>query len=164
MQVLSARTPHRLSQTRGKSDGREFKKEKVGFPYSNAAPRGCARRWRSQEAPCVVALQRGFGFTGEVQERKMSLKSFLSMQALASAMSQLKQIEAKFESHLAEDKAAITKEFEEAIAHWKALVAHLRTQADPATVANIDKGMDPHTAHQVAETNQQEPQRPAKTE
>lgn len=80
----------------------------------------------------------------------MSLKNFLGMQSLANAMSQLSQVEQKLAAHLAEEKDKITAEFEEAIAHFKEEIAHLRGKVDPAIVAHIDEGVDPHTAFQLA--------------
>lgn len=84
----------------------------------------------------------------------MSLKNFLSMQSLASAMSTLKQLEQKLAQHLAEERDVITKEIEEAIAHFKAEIEQLRGKVEPAVVANIDAGMDPHTAFVSAQATE----------
>jgi hypothetical protein len=81
----------------------------------------------------------------------MSLKSFLSMQHLAALMSQVKQIEAKLEEHLAEDRDAIEAELKEAIAHFKEKVAQARASVDAKVLEFIDKGIPPQTAYEMAQ-------------
>lgn len=84
----------------------------------------------------------------------MSLKSFLTMQQFAAAVSQVEQLKAKLAAHLAEDRDAIEKEFREAIAHFEAEVQALRAKMDPLVLAHIDDGVPPHGAYQMAQAGE----------
>lgn len=80
----------------------------------------------------------------------MSVSGFLKFQALASAMSQVKQLEVKVEAFVKADYEKAKAEITEALDHFKAEVARLRGEVDPLIVAHIDAGADPHTASELA--------------
>lgn len=82
----------------------------------------------------------------------MSVSSFLKLQSLAAAMSQVKQLEVKIEAFVKADYEKAKAEIVEALDHFKAEVARLRTEVDARVVALIDDGTDPHTAHVTVET------------
>lgn len=77
----------------------------------------------------------------------MSVSSFLKLQALAGAMSQVKQLEEKVEKFVQADYEKAKAEIVEALEHFKAEVVRLRTEVDARVVALIDTGTDPHSAH-----------------